>query len=130
MRQNLSSVVEGRPELIDQKRIAEENAKLDAERRLKESEQARIASEHKATADLKAAQEKAKKESEAAIARERARVEAQRKAEEEAKAKREADERHRNKIRSEIQDDVENTAPHLLIKAIMDGAIRHVRVIW
>lgn len=113
--------------------LAERRAQQAEADRIEAAGQATLAkqrAEEKAAADLKAANEKAKRDSEAAITRERERVERQRKDAEAAQAKREADERHRSQIRAEIQSDIENTAPHLLVDAIMNGKIRHIKVIY
>jgi hypothetical protein len=106
----------------------EESAKLAAEKRAKDAEAARIASESKAAADLKAAREKAKRDAEAAVVKERERVERERKAEADARAKREADEALRLRIRAEILEDLNSaTTP---VDAIMDGRVRHVKVVY
>lgn len=137
---------EAKANAIEQQRIAEQNARIDAERRVRESEEARIAADNrakaekkaaeaKAEADLKAAVEKAKRDQEAAIAKERERVAAQRKDEEEAQALREADEAARSRVHAEIMEDIAKfgklaNAPEAIIAAIMDGKVRHVRVAW
>jgi len=74
----------------------------------------------------------------------RVRAEAQRKAEAEATAKREADEKLRKRIRAEISADLhqcegdgsslwdEGESPLIdgIVTAIMDGKVRHVKVIF
>ena len=137
---------ERREKKAEADRKAEQYAREQAERRAMDAEGARVealrkaeadkmAAEAKAAADLKAAQDKAEKDREAAIAKERARVEAQRKAEADAQAKREANAKLRAKIRSEISEDVQEITGTFLnlepiVEAIMDGKVRHVRVIF
>ena len=126
-------------------RRKEEQAKLAAEQRAKEAEEARQAAERKAAADLKSAQEKAKRDADAAVAKEKARAEKEGKDAEEAQAKREADQKLREEIRSEIAADFnaillgwsprpgiqgELDSLELFVDAIMDGKIRHVRVVF
>lgn len=124
---------------LDDIRRKEEQAKIAAEKRAEESEAARLKSEQKAKADreesearaaaeLKAARDKAKRDSESAVARERERVERERKSEMEARAKREADEALRLRIRAEIMEDL--SAAVTPVDAIMDGRVRHVKVVF
>lgn len=127
-------------------RKREQDARELAERRASEAEAARVealrraeadkkAAEERAAEALRAAKEKARKDTEAAIAKERSRVEAQRKAEEDAQALREADEAARLRVRSEIMEDIAAfgklaNAPEAIITAIIDGKVRHLRVIY
>lgn len=114
-----------------------ESAKKEQVRLAEFAEKARI----KAEADLKWANEKARRDAEAAIAKERERVERQRKDAEVLQAKREADEKHRAKIRAEIAEDLFECsdgsgifhAPlnaEEVLEAIMNGKIRHIKVIY
>jgi colicin import membrane protein len=113
---------------IEAARRKEEEAKLAAEKRAKDAEIAKLAAERKAADDLKAAREKAKRDQEAALAKERERVERERKEAESARLKREADDANRLRIRAEILEDLNKaTTP---VDAIMDGRVRHVRVIY
>jgi hypothetical protein len=97
------------------------------------------AAQAKAAEDLKAANLKAKSDAEAAVAKEKARVEALRKDLAEAQAKREADQKNRAQVRREIDADLESVfsglgldclAAGAIADAIMDGKVRHVRVIF
>lgn len=114
---------------------AEEEAKIEAEKRAKAAEEAAVAAKKKADAELAAAKEKAKRDAEAAAAREREKIERERKAAEEARMKREADEKLREKIRSEIREDLREHALQVdglrsVVDAIMDGKVRHVKVVY
>ena len=140
---------------IEVKRMAEENAKIAALKKAADAEAARIASEKKAEAEklaaevkatdeLKAAKDKAKRDAEAAVVREREKVERERKAAEDARLKREADEKLRAKIRAEMIEDfmalpLEGVIPSEFdalqvagdfVDAIMDGKVRHVKVVF
>ena len=128
---------------IEQDRIREELAKIAAEKRAKAAEDAAIAAKKKADAELAAAKEKAKRDAEAAAAKEREKIERERKAAEEARLKREADEAHRDKIQAEALADlleaaawfepeggIETGLISCLLGAIMDGEVRHVKVVY
>ena len=133
----------------------EEKAKLEAEQRAKDAEAATLAAQKKAAAEklaaevkaadeLKAAKDKAKRDAEAAVVREREKVERERKAAEDARLKREADEKLRAKIRAEMIEDfmalpLEGVIPSEFdalqvagdfVDAIMDGKVRHVKVVF
>jgi hypothetical protein len=110
-------------------RKKEEAARLLAEKRATEAEAAKKASELKAAKDLELAKEKSRRDSEAAVAKERERIAAERKAEEVARSKREADEKLRAKIRDEIAADLDLHAGRV-VEAILEGKIRHVKVIF
>jgi hypothetical protein len=107
----------------------EEQAKIDAEKRARDAEEARVAAEKRAAADLKAAQDKAKRDAKEAVERERARQAHVRKEAEAAQAKREADKNLRAKVRAEIVEDVGGMDVINIADAIMDGRVRHVRVV-
>lgn len=147
-------------------RKKEEDARLLAEKRASEAEAARVAADRKAEADkraaedlrirelrnaevekaaaaakaredLKAAQEQAKRDAEAAVENERARIANETASAAEVLREREADELHRAQIRHEIAEDLKRHwhggPPHgdglySIIEAIMDGKVRHVRV--
>ncbi len=125
-------------------RRREENEKIAALKCATDAEAARIASEKKAAADklaaevraageLKAAQEKAARDAEAAAAREREKIAAERRAEAEAQAKREANKKLREKIQREIADDFSdlgNDTAALVALMLMDGKVRHVKVVF
>lgn len=126
-----------------------ERARLAAEKRAKDAEDARIASEKKAEADrlaaeskaaenLRLAKEKTKRDADAAVAKERERVERERKAIEDARIKREADQAHKHKIRDEIASDLrggtgmdmDEDVALWIANAIIDGKIRHLKVVF
>lgn len=123
-------------------RKREEGLRLAAEQQVRDAEAARVAAEAKAEQDridaakkaaekLKAAKEKAARDAEAAAARERERIAAETKAIEVARLKREADEANRAKIRADIAEDLSDfEGSGNLIDAIMDGRIRHVKVVF
>jgi colicin import membrane protein len=123
---------------IELKRLAEENAKIAALKAAADAEAARIASEKKAEADRIAAQKKAEADKQAAIAKERERVEAERKKAEADRLKREADQKLRLKIRGEIADDLrggssmemDEDVSLWIADALLDGKIRHVKVVF
>jgi hypothetical protein len=84
----------------------------------------------------------AKRDADAAVIREREKVERERKAAEDARLKREADDANREKIRAEILEDliaytveaaitpIEEGLNDWVVDAIMDGKVRHVRVVF
>ncbi len=130
--------------LAEQKRLTEENARLAAEKRAKDAEAARIASQKKAeaeklaadvraAAELKAAQDKAKRDADAAAQRERDKIDRERKKAEAEQLKREADEANKARVRTEIIEDLSigefAPAPEL-VDRIMGGKVRNVRVIY
>jgi hypothetical protein len=133
---------EAKAKAIDQKRQAEETARKAAEKRAADAEADRLAAEAKAAEVLKAAQEKAKRDTEAALARQRDKAERERKAAEDARLKREADEALRERIAAEIGEDITRMIGRELIGrlgsqafldlvgAIMDGKLRHVKVVF
>lgn len=127
----------------------EEQAKLDAEKRAKDAEEARIAAEKKAEVDriaalnkakeaIRVANEKAKRDAEAAALRERALIESERKTQEAWEAKRAADKAHKAKIRGEIIADIkaldletdDPDCPNYIAEAIIEGKIRHIKVVY
>lgn len=81
-----------------------------------------------AAEQLRAAQEQAKRDAEAAAQRERERVEKERKAEDDARAKREANAKLRAKIRADIIEDISEKSANEITDAIMAGKVRHVCV--
>ncbi len=125
-------------------RLREEQAKLAAEQRAKDAEAARVAAEKKAEedkriaaerfeAEKRAAQERAKRDTDSAAQREREKIAAERKAEAEAQAKREANKKLREKIQREIADDFSdlgNDTAALVALMLMDGKVRHVKVVF
>lgn len=80
--------------------------------------------------DLKAAEDRAKREAEAAVIRERERAARERKTEEMARAKREADAKLRDAILADISADLYELSPKEGATKIMDGLVRHVRVVF
>lgn len=132
----------------EDKRQAEERARIVAENRAKDAENARIAeaeraeaqrkaAEVKAAADLKAAQEKSKRDKDAAVVKERERVKRERQVAEDARMNREADQAHRDRIWREIFTDMNvvtgigaSDFNQVMLDAIMEGKIRHVKVVY
>jgi len=101
-----------------------EQDKIDAEKRALElaekAKQDKIDAEIKAKQDIKDAQ----------IA-ERKKIEAKRLLEDELETKRQADVKHRNKIISEIEDDIDSEWDHTeIVRAMVNRNIRHVKVVF
>ena len=129
--------LEAKARAIEEQRQAEEASRVAAERRAREAEAARVAAERKAAEDLKAAREKARKDAEAAIARERERIERERQAAERERIKRESDEARRQAVRADIIEDLafaqsllKSQGTAAIADAIMNGSVRHVKVVY
>lgn len=122
-------------------RRREENEKIAALKRATDAESARVAAEKKAEEDkklaaakaaeeLRAAEEKAARDAEAAGQRERDRIQKERDEEIAARQKREANAKLRAKIRVEIVEDLTEKSANEIADALMDGRVRHVKVVF
>lgn len=111
-------------------RQKEEQAKFAAEKRAKDAEAATLAAQEKAARDLKESEARAKREAESAAQRERNRIEAENKASEAERQKREADEQLRLQVHLDIANDCAEKSANEIAAAIMNGKVRHVRVVF
>ena len=110
----------------DRVRLESERKQNEIEDARGREEQAKLAAEKRASD----AESKAKQDAAAEVVRERERVDAERKATESARLKREADQRLRDKVRSEIMADLVEQSASEIADAIMDGKVRHVKVVF
>lgn len=127
----------------EQKRQAEESAKLAAEQRAKDAEAARIAAEKRAEVERIAALEKAKLDAESAAKRERDKIENERINAEHLRLKREADKKLRAKVEREIAEDLTAIVQSMMAQdhpaadvaeavaeMLTAGNVRHCKVVF